>query len=167
MSGPNLLRRNLIGTLVVTGVLGVFYLTDWAEPIAQYRARTVPEHSAPPGGRVEADGLTWQITSSERLKKLPGLLYRPLPPGTVAQVVTISREGSGAEEVCRGVLTDGTRRWQAEGLGLRVPMPPPGTTSDCSAPGPVQFTFIVPADIAPTAVDVVRFQGPITVRLAL
>ena len=164
---PNLLRRNLIGILVVLGVFSVLYLTEQAEPIAAYRARSVPEHRAAAGGSTVADGLTWQITSIQVLKSLPRPMYQPLPRGTVAHVVTISREGAETGGYCQGVITDGTSRWQSEGIGLRAPLPPDGTTTDCTAPGPVQFTFILPSTVVPTAVDVLRQRGQIMVRLAL
>ena len=162
----NLFRRNLIGVLVVLGVIGVLYLTELGPALSDYRARSAPERTVPPGGSAAVDGITWRIASVERMTPVPGR-FEALPRGTAAHVVTISREGGGADIACDGVLTDGTHRWRAESLGLRVPLPPPGTSLDCGSPGPVQFAFILPDDVVPTAVDVVRFQGPITVRLML
>ena len=85
----------------------------------------------------------------------------------MASVVTIRRQGTGPDEPCRGALTDGTRRWEAESIGLRSVLPPSQTTGNCSAPGPVQFTFILPRDTTATAVDVLGYDDRIMVRLEL
>jgi hypothetical protein len=40
-------------------------------------------------------------------------------------------------------------------------------TSLCNQPGLLQFTFLLPQDVVPTAMDVVALDGRITVRLQL
>ena len=163
----DLRRRNVIGLLVVLAVLAAYYLTITAPDLEHYRARLRPPLVADAGGSAVAGDLTWRIAEVQRLDQLPGPLAQPLPAGTVAEVVTISRTGSGPDVACNGVLTDGTRRWQAEGVGTRSVLPPDGTTTNCYAPGPVQFTFIVPRDARPSAVDVVVLDERIMVRLEL
>lgn len=64
------------------------------------------------------------------------------------------------------MITDGTTRWTAEGVGGYTPIPPEGVTSLCNLPGPVQFTFLLPDDVVPTALDVTN-NGQITVRMVL
>lgn len=162
---PDLLRRNLIGVLVVIAGLAAYYLTEIGPGVSDYRRETSVAPTAPAGGQVRADGLTWRLESIRRLPALRGPMARPLPAGTTAQIVTISRTGSGPDAGCDAVLADGTSRWRSEGLGSRSVLPPEGTTTDCSAPGPVQFTFIVPQGTDPTAVDVVDYGNRIIARL--
>jgi hypothetical protein len=69
--------------------------------------------------------------------------------------------------VCNGVITDGERRWKSEGVGGFSAPAGDGVTSLCSMPGLLQFTFLLPQDAVPTAMDVVAFDGSITVRLLL
>lgn len=157
----DLFRRNLIGLLVVVGALSVLYLTKYHDRLSAYRQTVTPEHIAAAGGTAEAGGLTWGIGSVRYRAELSG----PLPQGTGAVVVTVARDGAGPDVVCHAVLTDGTRRWQAEGIAGTVAKVPPGATGNCSAPGPVQFTFIVPQDVRPTAVDVLDATNAIMVRL--
>jgi hypothetical protein len=164
---PDLFRRNLIGLLVVLASFGILYVTEFGSSWSGYRHTIEPEHAAAAGGSVGAGGLTWQIESVRQLDVLPGPIAQPLPDGTVARVVTIRRQGTGPDVPCSGALTDGTRRWKAEGIGLRSVLPPPQTTVNCSAPGPVQFTFLLPRDITPTAVDVLSYDDRIMVRLEL
>jgi hypothetical protein len=164
---PNLFRRNLIGVLVILAAVGVMYVTKLGPARSEYQGTTRPEYTATAGGSVDAFGFTWQVQSVRRLEPLPGSSVRPLPAGTTADVVTITRDGSGPDVACQGVATDGTRRWKAAGIGVGMPLPPPGTTSNCAAPGPVQFTFIHPVDAVLSAVDVAGFEGQIMVRLQL
>lgn len=163
----DLFRRNLIGLLVVTAVLATLYLTEYRANWSAYRDTVVAEHSAVPGGSVEVGGLTWSIKSTRHYTVLPGSLAHELPEGTGALVVTIDRQGTGENVICGGVITDGTRRWRVEGIGFTSAPLKPGTTDNCSAPGPVQFTFILPREARPTAVDVLAYNGGIMVRLGL
>lgn len=164
----DLLRRNLIGLLVTTGALAALYLTQYREDWSLYRNSVVPEHVADAGGTVDAGGLTWSVESVRYYDELPGYGFGDeLPDGTGAVVVTINRKGHGPDEPCDGVATDGRRRWQAEGIGGRTARLAPGVTDNCAGPGPVQFTFVVPRDVRPTAVDLLDHRGQITVRLGL
>jgi hypothetical protein len=164
---PNLFKRNLIGLLIVVGALGVLYVTKLGPAFSHYRDTGRPEHIAAPGAGTPAYGWTWRVESADRRAIFPGPLVKPLPPGTKGYLVTVAREGTGPATLCRGVLTDGTRRFAAEGLGPRAPTPPLGTSTTCTASGPVQFAFIVPRDVAATAVDVVGPNDQIMVRLQL
>jgi hypothetical protein len=85
----------------------------------------------------------------------------------VLQVVSIERSNARGGDLCTGVITDGTRRWQAEALGGYTPPLPDKASDRCTRPGPVQFTFLLPQDAVPTAVDVVNFDGRIRLRLQL
>lgn len=164
---PDLFRRNLIGLLALLAAFGILYVTKLGSAWSGYRHTIEPEHTAAVGSSVDAGGLSWQIERVRRLDVLPGPIARPLPGGTVASVVTIRRQGNGPDVPCLGAITDGTQRWKAEGIGLRSVLPPPQTTVNCSAPGPVQFTFILPRDTTPTAVEVLRYDDRIMVRLRL
>jgi hypothetical protein len=86
----------------------------------------------------------------------------------VLRVVTVERTGPPPEKVvCNGVITDGERRWKSEGVGGFSAPTGDGVTSLCSMPGLLQFTFLLPQDAVPSAMDIVAFDGAITVRLLL
>jgi hypothetical protein len=70
------------------------------------------------------------------------------------------------DEVCYGVITDGERRWKADNIGFSPP-PVDGVTSLCSQPGLLQFSFLLPQNVIPTAMDITAFDSSITVRLML
>jgi len=42
-----------------------------------------------------------------------------------------------------------------------------GVTSLCSQPGLLQFSFLLPQNVIPTAMDIAAFNASITVRLLL
>jgi hypothetical protein len=65
------------------------------------------------------------------------------------------------------VLTDGNRRWKNESVGGFIAPEGDGVTSLCNQPGLLQFTFLLPQDVVPTAMEVVTLDGRITVRLQL
>ena len=71
-----------------------------------------------------------------------------------------------AQQYIERMDVGGTTRWTAEGVGGYTPIPPDGVTSLCNLPGPVQFAFLLPDDVVPTALDVTN-NGQITVRLVL
>ncbi|GEM_PF-2652668 len=164
----DLFRRNVIGLLVTTATLAGLYLTQYREDWSLYRSSIVPEHVADAGGTVDVGGLTWSVGSVRYYDDLPGYGFSDkLPEGTGAVVVTVDRKGGGPDETCDGVITDGSRRWQAEGMGGQTARLAPGVTDNCAKPGPVQFTFVLPRDVRPTAVDLVDYRGQIMVRLGL
>lgn len=164
----DLFRRNLIGLLVTTAALATLYLTQYHEGWSLYRNSRVPEHVADAGAAVNAGGLTWSVESVRYYDKLPGYGFNDtLPEDTGAVVVTVNRRGGGSDEVCVGVITDGSRRWQAEGIGGLTVRLAPGLTDNCAKPGPVQFTFVVPREVRPSAVDILDYRGQIRVRLGL
>ena len=43
----------------------------------------------------------------------------------------------------------------------------PGATELCNKPGPLQFDFLLPSDVAPNAVDVTDANDAILLRLML
>ena len=164
----DLFRRNLIGLLVTTAALATLYLTQYRTDWTAYRNTVVPEHTAATGGTVSADGLTWSVESTRYYRQVPGYSFgTTLPEGTGAIVVTLNRNGDVKGTICNATITDGARHWKAEGIGFSSAQLQPGTTDNCSAPGPVQFTFVLPRDVRPTAVDVLDYSGQIMVRLYL
>jgi hypothetical protein len=82
-------------------------------------------------------------------------------------VVSIARSNARAGDLCTGVITDGARRWQAEGIGGYTAALPDNVSDRCTRPGPVQFSFLLPQDVVPTAVDVTNLDGRIRLRLQL
>jgi len=161
-------RRNLIGLLVVMAALATLYVTKYHDNWSVYRNSMVPEATGAPGETVTADDVTWGVEKIRYVRALPGYSAgHPLPEGTGAAIVTVKRQGAPTDTGCTGVLTDGVRRWKAEGVGFSAAPLPDGTTDNCTKPGPVQFTFILPRDASPTAVDILDYRGRITVRLPL
>ena len=65
------------------------------------------------------------------------------------------------------MITDGERRWKADNIGGFSPPAADGVTSLCSQPGLLQFSFLLPQNVIPTAMDIAAFNGSITVRLLL
>jgi len=160
-------QRNIIGVVVAALALTVLVVTDLAPDWSRYRHTVTPAHIVAAGRTGTFDGQTWTIARVQHLNKASGPGAKALPAGTVLQVVSIDRTGAPDGDMCNGVLTDGSRRWQAEGLAGYGPMPPVGTSDRCTGKGPVQFSFLLPDDVVPTAVDVVDLDGRIRVRLEL
>ena len=79
----------------------------------------------------------------------------------------MERTGPVTNEICRGVITDGVRRWNAEGIGGLQPRPPDGASTMCNQPGLLQYTFLLLKDVVPTALDITKYQGQMLVRLLL
>jgi hypothetical protein len=159
-------QRNLIGAAVSAVALAVIIATtlwpDWSD----YRKSTDPEHVVAADESGEAAGMTWRIDSVRYLNTSGTRLQPDLPRGTLLHVVTLESSGAGVTG-CSGVITDGHRRWPAEPGGGYGPFPPDGTSSFCGRPGPVQFNFLLPDDVSPTAVDLTDWTGRILVRLML
>ncbi|MET0896586.1 MAG: hypothetical protein ABWY45_01615 [Mycobacterium sp.] len=160
-------QRNTIGAAVSAAACAVIVVTDLWPDWATYRDSTHADNVVAVGAVGDADGQTWQVESIRHRNDVQGIGGRGLPDGTVLNVVTVQRTGSPTEVGCAGVITDGRRRWSAEGAGGYGDLPPEGITRICGTPGPVQFSFLLPGDVVPTAVDVTDAQGRILVRLLL
>ncbi|MBB3754480.1 hypothetical protein FHT44_007006 [Mycolicibacterium sp. BK634] len=152
-------QRNIIGVVVAALVLAVLVVTELGPDWSRYRHTVVPAHVVGAGQTGWFDGQTWTVTGVRHLKAPPD--------GTVLHVVSINRTGAPDGDMCTGVLTDGRRRWQAEGVAGFGPQLPDGVSDRCIGKGPVQFSFLLPHDAVPTAVDVVDLDGRIRVRLEL
>jgi hypothetical protein len=160
-------KRNVIGAVVAAVALAVyiaFYLyPEWST----YRQTVTPAHVVPADQSLSVDGVTWRISQVRHLNAGPGRT-QPLPEKTVLSVVSVERAGAAAlGEGCVGVMTDGQRRWRAQVVGVYTVALPDGVSGNCSKPGPVQFTFVLPQDAVPTAVDVTTPSGQIMLRLEL
>ncbi|BBY67274.1 hypothetical protein [Mycolicibacterium helvum] len=160
-------QRNIIGAVVVALALTVLVVTELAPDWSRYRHTVVPAHVVAAGATGSFDGQTWTITGVRHLNKATRSGAKPLPVGTVLQVVAIDRTGAPEGDMCIGMITDGLRRWQAEGMTGYGPQVPDGASDRCTGTGPVQFSFLLPRDVVPTAVDVVDLDGRIRVRLQL
>lgn len=160
-------RRNLIGAVIAALALTVLVVTELAPDWSRYRHTVVPAHVVAVGRTGAFDGQTWTISGVQHLNtvKRPGA--NALPTGTVLHVVSIDRTGAPDGDMCTGMITDGSRRWQAQGVTGYGPLVSPGASDRCIGKGPVQFSFLLPDDVVPTAVDVVDFDGRIRVRLEL
>jgi hypothetical protein len=163
--------RNLIGAVVAAAAIGVLVFTGLGglgESWTEYRHTVEPGAVVAAGQSGDAGGHTWKIDSMRHLNSSPRSFGPPLPAGTVLTVVTVERSGPPPEKViCNGVITDGERRWKNEGVGGFIAPESDGVTSLCHGTGLLQFTFLLPQDAVPTAMDIVQFDGRITVRLLL
>jgi hypothetical protein len=160
-------QRNIIGAVVAAAAAGVFVAIDLGSAWTKYRHTVSPEVVVPVGQSGTADGQTWKVESIRHLNRNPVNFGPPLPEGTVLNVVTVDRSGPTAEEICIGVITNGAQRWKAEGVGGFRPSVTDGVNTLCNKPGRVQFTFLLPDDVVPTAMDVTTLDGQITVRLSM
>jgi hypothetical protein len=160
-------QRNIIGAVVAAFALAVLIVTELAPDWSRYQHTVVPAHVVATGQTGSFDGQTWTISGVRHLNKASGPGTKAVPAGTVVQVVSINRTGAPDGDMCNGMITDGPRRWQAEGLTGYGPQLPEGASDRCTGKGPVQFSFLLPDDVVPTAVDVVDLDGRIRVRLEL
>ncbi|WNG90604.1 hypothetical protein [Mycobacterium sp. ITM-2016-00318] len=160
--------RNVIGAVAALVSIAVAIFTGLSDSWATYRHTVVPGGVVPRGQSGEADGYTWKIDATKYLNRSPRSYGPALPAGTVLRVVTVERTGPPPQKVvCNGVITDGKRRWKSQGVGGFTAPEGDGVTSLCSRIGLLQFTFLLPQDAVPTAMDIVQFDGRITVRLLL
>lgn len=161
--------RNVIGAVVAVAALGVIIATTLGDQWATYRQTVGPEVVVAKGQSGTADGYTWEVQSVRHLNRNPSRFGPALPEGTVLTVVTVDRAGPAREnpEGCNGVITDGARRWASEKAGGIGPIPLDGVAVMCEKPGPVQFSFVLPRQVVPTAVDVTRSDGRLLVRMLL
>lgn len=160
-------KRNVIGAVVAAVALGVFIATEVRAGWSSYRHTVVPGLVVQAHQTGTAGGQSWQVASVRHLAQPSGAGATSLPVGTVLTVVSIDRAGPQPDGLCVGVITDGRRRWQAQGIAGFTENLPDGVTGNCTEPGVVQFSFLLPRDAVPTAVDVTDFTGRILVRLTL
>ncbi len=160
-------QRNIIGLVVAAFALAVLVVVELAPQWSGYRNTVVPPHVAAAGHAVSFDGQTWTVSGVQHLNKLTGPGAKKLPEGAVLQVVSIERAGAPEGDMCTAMITDGQRRWQAEGIGGYGARLPEGVSDRCTGTGAVQFSFLLPDDVVPKAVDVVNLDGRIRVRLEL
>jgi hypothetical protein len=160
-------KRNAIGGVVAAAALAGYLTTEFLPDWSTYRNSVVPALVVQPGQTGTVDGQTWRIASVRHLDHNSRVGATPLPANTVLAVVSIERTGTPPAGLCVGVITDGQRRWQAQGVAGFTETPPDGATGNCTQPGPVQFTFLLPREVVPTAVDVTDFSGRILARLTL
>lgn len=160
-------QRNIIGLVVAALALTVLVVVELAPQWSGYRQTVVAPHVAAAGAIASFDGQTWTVREIQHLDTLTGPGAKTLPADTVLHVVSIDRSGAPEGDMCTAMITDGQRRWQAEGIGGYGVRLPEGTSDRCTGTGAVQFSFLLPDDVVPTAVDVVNLDGRIRVRLEL
>jgi hypothetical protein len=159
-------QRNIIGAVLAVLALAALVVTELAPDWSRYQHTVAPAHIVAAGETGSFDGQTWKVSALRHLNSAASRA-KPLPVGTVLQVVSIDRTGAPDGDMCTGMITDGQRRWQAEGVAGYGPRLPDGASNRCTGKGPVQFSFLLPHDVVPTAVDVVDLDGRIRVRLEL
>lgn len=160
-------QRNLLASGVVIAALAVIAWTQsYAQWSAYFSTRT-PAHVIAVGQSGTFDGHTWRIDSVQHLNVLPGRIAQPLPKGTVLQVITVEHAGPTIDTGCNGVITDGRDRWNSENVGGITPQTPDGVSAVCSGKPLTLFSFLLPQDVVPTALDILDGSGAIMVRLEL
>jgi hypothetical protein len=162
-------QRNVIGAAVAAVALTVIAATELAPGWRDHRDSHHPEHVVPAGQTAEVAGESWRVGSVRHLNTNPSGFgkTRQVPQGTILDVVTVERSGPPALQGCSAVLTDGQRRWKSESVGGYQVLPPEGSAFDCAKPGPMQFSFLIPGDAMPTALDITDHRGRILLRLEL
>jgi hypothetical protein len=145
-------QRNLIGLALTAAALTALVAVDLWPPWTSYRDTVQPEYVVAPRQSLTVDGQTWAVADIRHLRPQAKPGAPPLPDGTV--VTEVRLEGAKPPDTyLTGVLTDGQRRWRGDTYGAQ--------------PGELQWSFVVPADAVPTALDVTRLDGSILVRLQL
>jgi len=157
-------QRNVVGAVVVACAVGGFVALDFGPQWSAYRHSVTPELVVADGQSGSADGQTWELESVRHLNRSPLNFGPPLPPGTVLTVFVVNWTGTPIPGYCNAVLTDGQRRWEAEGIGGFAPIPAGDVKALCDKPGRIQFAFVTPSDVVPTALDLTH-DAQITVRL--
>jgi hypothetical protein len=146
-------QRNVVGAVVAAAALAV-YTPFILQPAWERYERTVqPAHLSAPGEPIVVDGQTWAVRNVSRSTRQDS--GRPVPDGTVWLNVLVERSGAATAGFgCTGYLVDGERSWRASGppCGDRVSMP---------------WRFFVPASTEPDAVDIIRSDGSLLIRLQL
>lgn len=160
-------QRNLLGAAVSVGALVAIVVTMLWPRWSDYHDMTHAEHVVPAGESGEAAGQTWRVDTSRFYTASQNRLNPELPAGTLVHVVTVEIDGSDPTGCARAVITDGRQRWATESAGGYAPLTPEGTNVSCGRPGVTQFSFLVPAGVTPTAIDLTDWMGRILVRLML
>ena len=160
-------RRNVVSAVVTTIALAIIGATQLWPSWSRYAGTVDPAHVVAAGASADVDGRVWRLGAITHPAPTVGMYGRRLPPGTVRLVVRVERSGAGDPGSCTGAVTDGQRRWNAQRLnGYAVPVTD-DIAESCVRPGALQWTFLLPDDVLPTAVDVVGSDGRIVVRLLL
>lgn len=168
MTAPRALwQRNLIGVGVVGAALALLGVTTLWPPWQIYQSTVGPEYVVPARQTGSAYGQTWSIGETRTLAGGPAPAAPRLPSGTVLEVVTVQRSGTGGNVGCMSVLTDGERRWRGEPLSTYSIPAAAGAGFTCTGPGLLQWAFLLPGDAVPTALDITTLSGEILVRLEL
>ena len=169
MSGQRFVKlwqRNVLATpLLLAGLLIWTSLQAWPAWTGYLRT-VVPAVAVGRGDTAIVDGASWRIEDIKRRRVEPKQGGLPVAEGAVFTTVVVDRSGEQElGESCTGVLTDGTREWLAD-LVAEVPLAE-GATSICTDPGPLQFSFEIPGDVVPSALDIKSSDGRILVRMGL
>lgn len=159
-------QRNVVAAVVVACTVGAFIAIDFGPQWSAYRHTLTPQLAVAQGDSGSADGQTWELVSIRHLNRTPLNFGPPLPEGTVLTVIVVDWSGTPRSGYCSATLTDGERRWDDEGVAGFSPIPPEGVKALCDGPGRIQFGFVVPADVVPTAMDITH-DRQITVRMLL
>jgi hypothetical protein len=160
--------RNLLGITVITGSLAANCLAVLFSQWSIYQHSVTPDHVVPRGSTASMSGQTWRLGSVQRITKLPDRAGRPpIPPGATLMAVVIERSIGTNRLLCTGVLTDGRQRWRDQSSSLVVYPLVPGATQFCSKPGPLQFDFLLPRNVNPSAIDLTDGNGAIGLRFEI
>jgi hypothetical protein len=160
--------RNLIGIAVAVAALTTICFVELSPQWSVYRRTMEPPQVLSPGASASALGQTWRLGSVRRITTLPERPFgRPIPKGATLAVVTIERSGPPVAGQCVGVLTDGRRRWKDQSSSSVDYPISPGATEFCSKPGPLQFDFLLPSNVRPTAIDITDGSDAILLRIML
>jgi hypothetical protein len=161
-------RRNVLGGVVTAAAVAVLAVVDLAPPWTRYQATREPAHVVAPRGAVTIDGQRWSLGSVRHLGPGARRGVPRLPGGTVLTVVTVDRSGPAPpDQFCGASLVQGDTRWRGETFGIYAAPLATGAGIDCRRPGALQWSFLLPGDAAPTALDVTAPDGVILVRLEL
>jgi hypothetical protein len=160
----SLWRRNLLGAVVAAAAIAVLVAVDVWPQWRSYREAVEPRHVVAPRQSLTVDGQTWAVGEVRHLGRNPVAGAPPLPEGTVLTVVTLDRSGPAPPDAyCIGVLTDGQRRWRGDTFSV----PGDAGAGSCARPGRLRWSFVVPDNAVPTAVDVTTVDRSILLRLQL
>lgn len=151
--------KNAVSGVVVVVAFSGLALVSFRGPWRTYQDSVTPAHLVRAGQIETIDGQTWQLGRIKHLGKLPRAWNSKVPKGTELAVVTIERSGPSSPDMyCQALLTDGVRSWKGDQTVYTVPLPD-GVSSSCVKPGSLQFSFLIPEDAHPTAVDIIEAYG--------
>ncbi|MGB5110719.1 MAG: hypothetical protein WBO08_03505 [Mycobacterium sp.] len=146
-------KRNVVGAVVAAAALAAYTPFNLQPAWERYERTVQPAHLSAPGEPIIVDGQTWTVRDVSRSSQQD--FGGPLPDGTGWVNILVERSGPAAAGFpCTGYLVDGERSWRASG-------PPCG--DEVSMP----WRFFVPASAEPEAVDIIRPDGSLLIRLQL